>query len=189
MLVAGCSHQVAAPMQVAASPADYNYVIGPGDQLQLFVWKNPELSTTIFVRPDGKISLPLIDDIQAGGRTPTQLSTEIHDRLTDYVTDPIVTVMPTLFVGPFDHQVRVIGEATKPRALPYRSKMTALDVMIEVGGLTTFAAGNRAVIVRQVNGQQQSFNVKLDNLVRDGDISANVPMLAGDILIIPESWF
>ncbi len=190
-VLAGCGANSAAPNSLAAGPStsDYDYVIGPGDQLQLFVWKSPELSTNAVVRPDGKISIPLIEDIQAAGRTPTVLAHDIRDHLADYVHDPIVTVMPTLFIGQFDRQIRVIGEAAKPSAFAYRSDMTVLDVMIQVGGLTTFAAGDRAVIVRKVKGQQMSFNVRLDSLVRDGDVSANVPMAAGDILIIPESWF
>jgi polysaccharide export outer membrane protein len=191
ILAAGCADNTAAPghMNQAKSGSDYNYVIGPGDQLQLFVWKSPELSTTATVRPDGKISIPLIEDIQAAGRTPTSLGHDIRDRLAEYVHDPIVTVMPMLFVGPFDHQIRVIGEAVKPRAFSYRADMTVLDVMIEVGGLTTFAAGNRAEIVRKVDGKQEILTVRLDSLVKDGDVTANVPMVAGDILIIPESWF
>jgi polysaccharide export outer membrane protein len=190
LLIASCAATSPAPnLATMKTSSDYEYVIGAGDQLQLFVWKSPELSTTTVVRPDGKISIPLVEDIQAAGKTPTLLAHEIRDRLTAYVHDPIVTVMPTLFVGPFDHQVRVVGEATKPRAFAYREDMTVLDVMIEVGGLTEFAAGNRAEIVRNQNGHQSTIVVRLNDLVKDGDVSANVPMAPGDILIIPESWF
>jgi polysaccharide export outer membrane protein len=191
LIVASCASYPAAPAQLAApvSASSNDYVIGPGDHLQLFVWKSPELSTTTVVGPDGKISLPLIEDIQAAGQTPTSLGHAIRDRLTDYVHDPIVTVMLTTFTGQFNRQIRVIGEAAKPSAFVYSSDMTVLDVMIAVGGLTDFAAGNRAVIVRNVNGRETSFGVKLDSLIRDGDVSANVPMAAGDILIIPESFF
>ncbi len=190
-MAAGCAGRTDAPHLGSAGPAatHYDYIIGPGDQLQVFVWKSPDLSTTIVVRPDGMISLPLVEDIEAAGRTPTSLGHAIRERLAVYVHDPIVTVMPVSFGGPFDHQIRVIGEAAKPSAFAYRADMTVLDVMIEVGGLTNFAAGNRAVIVRRVNGQEESFGVKLDSLVRDGEVSANVPMAPGDIVIIPESWF
>jgi len=190
LLIAGCTGKTPGPgLATSKAPSNYEYVIGAGDQLQLFVWKSPELSTTTIVRPDGKISIPLVEDIQAAGKTPTVLAHEIHDRLADYVHDPIVTVMPTLFVGPFDHQIRVIGEATKPRAFAYRADMTILDVMIEVGGLTEFAAGNRAEIVRSADGHQTTIGVRLNDLVKDGDVTANVAMAPGDILIIPESWF
>lgn len=189
VLMTGCATPVAPPPPAAGAAPAYHYVIGAGDQLQLFVWKSPDLSTTLTVRPDGMISLPLIEDIQAAGRTPTVLRQDIATRLAVYLHDPIVTVMVVSFGGPFDHQIRVIGEAAKPRAFAYRIDMTALDVMIEVGGLTNFAAGNRAVIVRTINGHESSFGVKLDNLVRDGDVSANVAMAPGDIVIIPESWF
>jgi len=177
---------VAAPQSVGTSPG---YLIGPGDNLQIFVWRNPELSTTIPVRPDGRISMPLIEDLQAANKTPTELARDVEKVLSEYVQNPVVTVIVTGFVGPFDQQVRVVGEASTPRAIPYREKMTVLDVMIAVGGLTEFAAGNRAVIVRSTNGKQKSYRVRLDDLLKDGDVSANVDMLPGDVLIIPQSWF
>lgn len=191
VLLAACSGIESAPDSVGSveHPVSGNYVIGPGDQLQVFVWRNQELSTTVPVRPDGKVTMPLIDDLQASGRTPTELAREIEKSLSQYVQNPIVSVIVNHFVGPPGQQIRVVGEATKPRALPYRAEMTVLDVLIEVGGLTDFAAGNRAVIVRVVNGKQQSFNVRLDDLVKDGDVSANVPVAPGDILIVPQSWF
>ena len=168
---------------------DANYLIGPGDKLNIFVWRSPELSVTVPVRPDGKISVPLVEDMVAIGKTPTQLAREIEKALTKYVQDPKVTVITESFVGPFSQQVRVIGEAAQPRAVPYRANMTLLDVMIEVGGLTKFAAGDRAVIVRRVKGVQNSYTVKLDSLIKDGDVSYNVRLQPGDILIIPQSYF
>ncbi len=174
---------------VPSDPRTDNYLIGPGDELNVFVWRNPDLSTHIPVRPDGKISIPLVEDVVATGKTPTTLAREIEVKLRAYVKDPIVTVIVSQFVGPFGQQVRVIGEASQPRALPYRNNMTLLDVMIEVGGLTRFAAGDRAVIVRNVNGKSESVKVHLDELIRDGDVSENVPVRPGDILIIPQRYF
>lgn len=176
----------AAPQSVAESPG---YLIGPGDALQIFVWRNPELSTTVPVRPDGRISLPLIEDLPAANKTPTELARDVEKVLSEFVQNPVVTVIVTGFIGPFDQQVRVVGEALEPRAIPYREKMTILDVMIAVGGLTEFAAGNRAVIVRAKDNQKISYRVRLDDLLKDGDVSANVDVLPGDVLIIPQSWF
>ena len=176
----------AAPSAQATTP---DYLIGPGDQVEIFVWRNPELSLNLPVRPDGRISVPLIEDLPAAGKTPTALARDIEGVLKKYVQEPVVTVIVKGFVGPFNQQVRVVGEATAPQALSYREKMTVLDVMISVGGLTEFAAGNRAVVVRQVDGAEQAFRVRLDDLLRDGDVSANVAMLPGDVLIIPQSWF
>jgi len=190
LLLAACARFPQAPEAVPmaqTAPSD-GYVIGAGDQLHVFVWRSQDLSTTVFVRPDGKISMPLIEELPAGGRTPAQLGRDIEKALADYVQNPVVTVMVNHFVGLPAHQIRVVGEALKPRSLPYRQDMTVLDVLIEVGGLTTFAAGNRAVIVRAVDSTRQSFHVRLDDLVKDGDVSANVPMAPGDILIIPQSW-
>ena len=165
------------------------YHIGPLDSLQIFVWRNPDLSTSVTVRPDGRISVPLIEDLEVTGKTPTQLARNIEKALGVFVQDPIVTVIMGGFVGPFQDQIRVIGEAARPQALPYRDAMTLLDLMIAVGGVTDFAAGNRATITRVVDGKQQQFRVRLDDLIRDGDISANVKILPGDVLMIPEAWF
>jgi len=165
------------------------YHIGPLDNLQIFVWRNPDLSTSVPVRPDGRISVPLIEDLEVTGKTPTQLARDIEKALGVFVQDPIVTIIVTGFVGPFQDQIRVVGEAARPQALPYRDAMTLLDLMIAVGGVTDFAAGNRATITRVVDGQQKQFRVRLDDLIRDGDISANVKILPGDILMIPEAWF
>lgn len=176
-----------APQTTAAEIAPYP--IGPGDVLSIFVWRNPELSVTVPVRPDGKVSMPLVQDIAALGETPAELAREIEKRLAKYVTEPNVTVIPTRFVGPFSYQIRVVGEAVVPRSLPYRANMTLLDAMIETGGLTKYAAGNRATLVRTVNGVQGSYQVYLDSLINQGDIDANVALLPGDIIIIPQSYF
>ena len=165
------------------------YLIGPGDGLNIFVWRNPDLSQSVTVRPDGRVSIPLVEDLEVSGKTPTELAREIEKELSIYVKDPIVTVIVSGFVGPYDQQVRVIGEASQPRALPYREKMTLLDLMIAVGGLTEFAAGNRSMITRVVEGKQIQLEARIEDLIKDGDISANVELLPGDILIVPESWF
>ena len=170
-------------------PVTPDYKNGPLDTIQIFVWQSPEFTVTVPVRPDGRISTPLIEDLEATGRTPTQLARDIEEKLKVYVQDPLVTVIVSGFAGPFDQQVRVVGEALQPRAIPYRANMTMLDVMIEVGGLTEFASGNRAVLARGQTGNQTTFNVRLDDLLRDGDIRANVPVLPGDVVIIPQSWF
>src|SRR5579872_235687 len=170
-------------------PNSDTYRIGPGDNLDIFVWQNPQLSVKVPVRPDGKISIPLVQDVEALGRTPSVLAHDIAERLKAYVKDPNVTVIVSSFVGPFSQQIRVIGEAAKPQAIPYRSNMTILDVMIEVGGLTRFAAGDRSVIVRNVNGQHQTIRARLDSLVNDGDVRDNIAMRPGDIVIIPQRYF
>lgn len=185
----GCSETrpPLAPHGEGSAPAPY-YLIGPGDTLNLFVWRNEDLSKTLKVRPDGRISVPLIDDIEAAGKTPTRLAREIESELSAFLVDPIATVMVVDFSGTFAQQIRVIGEAQKPQAIPYRDKMTVLDVMIAVGGLTEFASGNRAVVSRTTEGEQKQYRVRLDDLIRDGDISANVEMSPGDVLIIPQRY-
>lgn len=187
--LSGCAApRPTAPGQVQLGAAAPDYRIGPLDSLQIFVWQAPEFSVTVPVRPDGRISTPLIEDLPAAGRTPTELARDIEERLKLYVTDPLATVIVTNFAGPFDQQVRVVGQAAKPASVPYRANMTVLDLMIEVGGLTEFAAGNRAVLAR-AGSASNTFNVRLDDLLRDGDISANVPVMPGDVVIIPQSWF
>jgi polysaccharide export outer membrane protein len=167
----------------------YKYLIGAGDVLNIFVWRNPEVSGSFVVRPDGMITTSLVEDIKVTGKTPTELARSIEEILGTYLRDPIVTVTVNSFVGPFSEQIRVIGEATQPQAINYTQHMTLLDVMIQVGGLTDFADGNDAVIVRIENGQQQQYGILIDKLIKDGEISANVDMLPGDIIIIPEAWF
>lgn len=168
---------------------DYEYIIGPGDNLQIFVWRNPELSRDVPVRPDGKISVPLVENLVASGKTPSALAREIEEVLSTYIKEPLVTVILGGFQGVYDTQIRVVGEATQPRALPYNDDMTLLDVMIAVGGLTEFADGNRSKIVRSVEGETHVAVVRIEDLIEDGDISANIAMAPGDVLIIPESWF
>ena len=173
---------------VAAGGQDYSYVIGAGDSLNIIVWRNPELSMSVPVRPDGKISTPLVDELEAQGKTSVEMARAIEKVLSKYVRDPVVTVIVTSFVGPFSEQIRVVGEAARPQFLPYKSKMTLLDVMIAVGGLTDFAAGNSATILRTTDGNKQ-YAVRLKDLIKRGDVSANVEMKPGDILIIPQSFF
>ena len=173
--------------QGTASSADY--LIGPGDSLQVFVWGQPELSVTVPVRPDGRVSTPLIEDIEAVGKTPTQLAQEMEQVLSQYIRSPEVNVIVQSFVGTFARQVRVLGQAVQARAVPYRERMTLLDVMLEVGGLTRFAAGNRARVVRVVDGESREIRVRLDDLLNKGRIKENIPMQPGDIVIIPEAVF
>jgi len=176
------------PAPVLAATADYNYIVGPGDNLNIIVWRNPELSMAVPVRPDGKVTTPLVDELVAQGKTSTQIAREVEKALAKFVRDPIVTVLVTGFVGPYSEQIRVVGEAAKPQALPYKQKMTLLDVMIAVGGLTDFADGNSASILRAADGDKQ-YTVRIRDLIRRGDMSANVEMKPGDILIIPQGWF
>ena len=165
------------------------YKIGPGDSLNIIVWRNPEVSMVVPVRPDGKITTPLVEDLAASGKTPTELARDIEKSLGKYIQQPTVTVIVTNFVGLYDQQIRVIGQAAKPQALQYRDSMSLMDVLIAVGGITEFASGNKASIVRNVGGEKRKLNVRLNDLIRNGDVSANVPMQPGDILVIPESFF
>ncbi|MGH8488501.1 MAG: XrtA/PEP-CTERM system exopolysaccharide export protein [Gammaproteobacteria bacterium] len=169
---------------------NYEYLIGPGDELNIFVWQNPEVSVKgIPVRPDGKIAVPLGGDIVASGKTSNELAQSIKKAIADFIRDPIVTVTVVSFIGQYAEQIRVVGEAVKPKALAYRNNMTLLDVMILVQGLTPFADGNSAKLVRTVNGKEVETIVRLEDLVQTGDMSANVKVHPGDVLIIPEAWF
>jgi polysaccharide biosynthesis/export protein len=183
----GCASKQAAAPALAASP-DYKYIIGPGDQVNIIVWRNPEISMSVPVRPDGRISSPLVEDLQAMGKDPTTLARDIEKELGKYIRDAVVTVVVTSFVGPYSEQIRVVGEAAKPQILAYKQKMTLLDVMIAVGGVTDFADGNSATILRTADGNKQ-YGVRLKDLLKRGDVSANVEMRPGDVLIIPQSWF
>lgn len=183
----GCAHRP--PAQPDAAPAPGDYVIGAGDTLNINVWRNPEVSLSVPVRPDGKVTTPLVEDMQAAGKTSTQLARDVEKALEKYIQQPMVTVIVTGFVGPYSEQIRVIGQAARPQALPYRQGMSLMDVLIAVGGVTDFAAGNKANIIRLIDGKQLSLPVRLQDLVRDGDISANVAMRPGDVLVIPESLF
>jgi polysaccharide export outer membrane protein len=187
--LAGCDSMSAyPPAPVQASTPDYRYVIGPSDTLNIIVWRNPELSYVGAVRPDGRISIPLVEDLPAVGRNSTELARDIEKALGKYIRDPVVTVIVTTFTGPYSEQIRVIGEAAHPQAVPYRQNMTLLDVIIAVGGLTDFADGNRAVLVRGTE-KGKGYSVRLKDLVKRGDITANVDVKPGDVLIIPQSWF
>jgi polysaccharide export outer membrane protein len=189
--LAGCGsmgRETLPPAPVSASNADYNYVIGAGDSLNIIVWRNPELSLSVPVRPDGKLSAPLVDELVVQGKTSTEVARDIEKKLATFVRDPVVTVIVTSFVGPYSEQIRVVGEAARPQFLPFKQKMTLLDVMIAVGGLTDFADGNGATILRSGAGNKQ-YSVRLKDLIKRGDVSANVEMRPGDILIIPQSFF
>ncbi|MGB3726083.1 MAG: XrtA/PEP-CTERM system exopolysaccharide export protein [Glaciecola sp.] len=192
IILSGCSN----PLPTATTRAslttdvnDYQYLIGPGDQLSIFVWRNPEISGSFTVRPDGKVTTSLVEDIEVTGRTPTMLARQLEEQLSTYINNPRVTVSVGRFSGPFSEQVRVIGEATNPRAVNYTENMTLLDLMIQVGGLTTYANGNNAKLIRVVNGEQTSYTIYIDDLIKDGEIEKNVDILPGDVIIIPEAWF
>ena len=187
-LIKGCALQSGDMMPEVPLPTG-DYLIGPGDSVSINVWRNPEVSTTVTVRPDGKITTPLVEDLQASGKTSTELARDIEKALAKYIQQPVVTVIMAGFIGPYSEQIRVIGQAAKPQALPYRQGMSLLDVLITVGGITDFAAGNKASIIRNINGKQQKIGVRLFDLIRDGDISANVSMRPGDVLLIPEGFF
>ncbi len=170
-------------------PAEYRYLIGPGDSLDIFVWRNPEVSTTVIVRPDGMINVPLVEDMSVSSKTPTQVARKIEQELSKYIKEPIVSVNVGGFIGPYREQIRVIGEAASPQSLPYKEDMTLLDLMIIVGGLTDFADGNMAILARIIDDEQRQYTIRIDDLVREGDLSANIDILPGDIIIIPEAWF
>ena len=184
----GCSSNTLPPATIHQSDttdvANYKYLIGPGD-----VWRNPEVSGKFTVRPDGMITTSLVEDIPVSGKTPTELARSIEEILSTYLRDPVVTVTVNNFVGPFSQQIRVIGEAAKPQAINYMKNMTLLDVMIQVGGLTEFADGNDAILVRIENGQQKQYDINIEDLIKNGKISANVDVLPGDVIVIPETWF
>lgn len=217
VLLGGCARPPSASLPPStnygsqtASPEAYNYQIGPGDQLQIFVWRNPEVSQAVTVRPDGKITTPLVEDLQASGKTPNQLARDLEKALETYIRQPIVTIIVADGIGPYSEQIRVIGQITgsqqvtssratgsqaagqitgpQARAIAYRHKMTLLDVMVAMGGLNEFADGNKTKLIRIVDGAQKEYGIRLKDLL-DGDITANVDMLPGDILIVPEAWF
>lgn len=172
-----------APAQVSLS--QYHYVIGPGDTLHIGVWQNPDLTTEVQVRPDGRISAPLVDGIQAAGLTPDQLAAEIKQRMSKYLRDPVVTVVVSNFHGALGQQVSIVGAAARPQSIPYREKLTLLDAMISVGGLTPYADGNAAVLIRG----HKKYSLHLDDLLHRGAMADNVPLLPGDTIVIPQGWF
>jgi polysaccharide export outer membrane protein len=187
--VVGCGSKPRVPADQRFEEPDYNYVIGPGDTMEIFVWGNEELTTNSIVRPDGKFTTRLVEDLPASGKTPTELARDIEEAYAEYVRQPVVSVIVNGFVGVPQQQVRVVGEATEPRGVPYTQHMTLLDLMIAVGGMTEFAAGNKAVLVRGEGAMQKSYGIRLDDLLRKGEIDANLVLMPGDIVIIPESWF
>ena len=193
LLLAACASGSGTTAAIGAAPTEdvaaADYEISPGDSLQIFVWDHADLSTSVQVRPDGQISTPLVEDLQAAGRTPTELAREIEKVLSEYVRSPVVTVIMQSFVGEGSQQIRVVGQAMSPKAVQYRQGMTVLDVMIEVGGLSEFAAGNRAQIVRKTDTGETKIRVRLDDLLNEGNIKENVKMQPGDVLVIPESFF
>jgi polysaccharide export outer membrane protein len=197
LAVAGCAGGGGGPQLPPASfvsmqegPGE-EYVIGPLDELTVFVWRNPELGAQVQVRPDGRITTPLITDMPAVGKTPKMLADDITLQLSQYIQEPLVSVIVNKFAGTFSQQVRVVGATTKPASLPYRANMTLLDAMIAVGGLSEFAAGNRARLIRfdKQSGSQKEYTIKLGDLLRKGDSQANVMLMPGDVIIIPESAF
>ena len=186
-MLSACSSYPPAPKEAVSS--DYRYIIGPGDLINIVVWRNPELSMTVPVRPDGKIAAPLVNDLQAMGKDPSTLARDIERALTRYIRDPVVNVIVTGgLVGPYSEQIRVVGEVARPQVLAYRYKMTLLDVMIAAGGVTESADANAASIVRTADGNKQ-YRVRLRDLLKRGDMSANVEMAPGDVVIVPQSWF
>lgn len=187
LFLGACSSNPHPPAPAVASISDYKYVLGPGDMVSISVWRNPELSMVVPVRPDGKVSAPLVEDMIAIGKDPVSLARDIEKSLAKFIRDPVVTVIVTNVVGPYSEQIRVVGEAVKPQVLSYKQKMTLLDVMIAVGGLTEFADGSAATILRTADGNKQ-YSVRLKDLVKRGDVSANVEMRPGDVVIIPQSW-
>lgn len=190
LALAGCASALPElTMDAAVESEASDFRLAPGDTVSIFVWRNPELSVTVPIRPDGRITIPLVEDLTASGKTPHELAREIETNLGAFVKSPVVTVILTSNGSANGQQVRVIGAAVKPQSIPYRDGMTLLDVMITAGGLSDFAAGNRASLVRTVNGQSQQFHARLEDLLKKGDIGANARMHPGDILIIPEARF
>ena len=183
--VQAAEESAAAPMAAQVSPA---YIIGPGDTLQIFVWRNQELTATVPVRPDGKISTPLVEDMVAVGKTPTQLARDVEQVLAQYVKSPQVNVIVTQPASVFG-QIKVIGQVVKPQGVAFVGGITVLDVVLAVGGLAPFAAGNRAHIVRTENGKTTEIRIKLDSLVNDGDMKQNILLHRGDVLVVPQSRF
>jgi polysaccharide export outer membrane protein len=188
-VLAGCAASGSYPPAPSdAAGGDVSYKIGPLDTLNIVVWRNPELSMTLTVRPDGRISTPLVEDTVAAGRTPSELARDVEKSLAKFIRDPVVTVVVGGFQGTYSQQIRIVGEAARPQAVPYRQDMTVLDVMIQAGGLTDFADGNGAVLVRGTEGGKQ-YRLRLKDLLKRGDISANAAVKPGDIIIVPQSWF
>jgi len=203
-LISGCGYPQLTQEDDAIISSDYTYIIGPGDSVNIFVWGNPDISTTAHVRPDGKITIPLAEDLLASGKTPSQLARVMEKALSKYVRDPQVVIMVSGGQGVYSQQVRVIGQLSggnsgsggsgvaahySAKAFPYKKDMTLLDLIIQIGGLGQFADGNSSSIIRNIDGESQHFGIRIDDLVDNADLSANVKILPGDILIIPQSFF
>ena len=189
LVLGGCASRAPAVAADTAAVPLHDYLIGPGDNVNIIVWRNPEVSMSVPVRPDGKITTPLVEDLQASGKTSTELARDIEKALAKFIQQPVVTVIVTGFVGTYGEQIRVIGQAARPQALPYRRDMSLMDVLIAVGGVTEFASGNSASVIRKVDGQLTKIPVRLNDLIKEGDISANMSMRPGDVLVVPESFF
>ncbi len=204
-MVGGCSYP---PLEDIDAPSDYTYIIGPGDGLEIFVWGNPDITRSVTVRPDGKITTPLVDDLLASGKTPYELAREVEKELSKFVRDPQVAIIVSGFQGIYPQQIRVIGQISggasggggggsagggqnrySARSLPYSKEMSLLDLLIQLGGIGQFADGNRSSIIRRVDGEQKQFSVRIDDLLENGDMTANVKVMPGDILIVPEAFF
>jgi polysaccharide biosynthesis/export protein len=189
LLLSACgSMGTAPPAPRSVTAPTVRYKIGPLDTLNVVVWRNPELSGPVTVRPDGFISMPLVGDLKAAGKSPEELSQDVKAAIAKLVLDPVVSTVVTSFQGVFADQVRIVGEAAKPQSVPYRQDMTLLDVMIQAGGMTDFADGNSAMLIRGSEGGKQ-YSVRLKDLLKRGDISANVAVMPGDIVLVPQSWF
>lgn len=189
VVLAGCASTGSSTMPDMAAVVPTDYLIGPGDNVSITVWRNPEVSMSVPVRPDGKITTPLVEDLPAAGKTATQLARDIEGALAKYIQQPVVTVIVTGFSGLYTEQIRVIGQAVRPQALPYRNGMSLMDVLIAVGGVSEFASGNKAQLIRKIDGKQHKLTVRLDDLLKSADLSANLAMRPGDVLVIPESFF
>lgn len=190
LVVGGCASTGPSPAAKSAEePFSHEYLIGAGDNLHILVWRYPDISLNVPVRPDGKVTTPLVEDLQASGKTSTQLARDIEKELSKFIQQPVVTVTVTGFGGPYGEQIRIIGQAVKPQALPYRNGMSLMDVLIAVGGITPYASGNKARVIRNSAAGVQRLPVRLEDLIKDGDLSANIPMRPGDVLVIPESFF
>jgi polysaccharide export outer membrane protein len=189
LMLGGCASRAPVLAPVEAAAPHHDYLIGPGDNVSINVWRNPEVSMTVPVRPDGKITTPLVEDLPASGKTATELARDIEKALAKFIQQPVVTVIVTGFTGTYGEQIRVIGQAARPQALPYRRDMSLMDVLIAVGGVTEFASGNKASVIRNIDGKLQKMPVRLNDLIKEGDISANMSMRPGDVLVIPESFF
>jgi len=206
-MLPGCAHYPYAPPATYQLTSSWKYQIGPSDSVEIYVWRYPEVSKTLTVRPDGYINAPLVEDVHAAGKTPTELARDLEEQLSTYLRDPLVTVIVKNFVGVYPEQIRILGaglsggtsgrggggtsggSTLRPLAVPYTDGMTLLDLMIKVGGISDYAAGNRAVLYRFVEGVRKEYTLRLDDLLRNADLSANTDLRPGDIILIPESWF